>query len=108
MDNTAFPGIVGWSENNGPNVSNLKSAEKNVKMLKWIKVRQSTSATTSKSTTPTSSILHQETKNDETRNGTEGKIEEEEDSGMEKEDSVCNVKLSHLKKVCSFRYRSFC
>lgn len=68
-------------------------------MLKWIKVRQNASATTSKSTTSTSAI-RQETKNDGTRNETEVKIEEEEDSGMEREDSVCNVELSDLKKVC--------
>jgi len=73
-------------------------------MLKWIKVRQNTSATTSKSAIPASSILHQETKNDDgARNETEAKIEEEEDSGMEREDSVCNVDLSDLKRVCFYR-----
>lgn len=72
-------------------------------MLKWIKVRQNTSATTqSKSTAPTLSIQRQETKNDGRKNEAEVKIEEEEDSGMEKEDSVCNVELSDLKKVCFY------
>lgn len=63
-----------------------------MKMLKWIKVRQNTSAT------PTSCVSHQQIKDNETR--VEVKIKEEgEDSGMEKEDSVCNVELSDLKKV---------
>jgi len=72
-------------------------------MLKWIKVRQNASVTTSKTNTPASSILHQETKNDDAaRNETETKTEEEEDSGMEREDSVCNVDLNDLKKVCFY------
>jgi len=67
-------------------------------MLKWIKVRQNVSTTTSTSTS-TPPLPHQEIKNDETRVKIEDKIEEEEeDSGMEKEDSVCN-ELSDLKKV---------
>lgn len=68
-------------------------------MLKWIRVRQNASATTPKSTAPMSSVLHEETKSDGTTSETEVKIEEEEDSGMEREDSVCNVELSDLKKV---------
>lgn len=70
---------------------------KDVKMLKWIKVRQNASAATSVSTPATSSLIsHQEIKNNETR----VKIKEEgEDSGMEKEDSVCNIELTDLKKV---------
>lgn len=72
-------------------------------MLKWIKVRQNTSATTSASTTPTLSVSHREVKKDEkkeTRVEAEVKKEEEgEDSGMEREDSVCNIELSELKKV---------
>lgn len=68
-------------------------------MLKWIKVRQSASATTSTSTA-TPPVSNHEIKNDETRVKIEGKIKEEgEDSGMEKEDSVCNIELSDLKKV---------
>jgi len=71
-------------------------------MLKWIKVRQNVSATTSVPTTAPSSPAksHQETKNDEKRIKIENKIKEEgEDSGMEKEDSVYNIELSDLKKV---------
>lgn len=71
-------------------------------MLKWIKVRQNASTTTSTSTS-TPPLPHQEIKNDETRVKIEDKIEEEEeDSGMEKEDSVCNIELSDLKKVCLY------
>lgn len=83
-------------------VFNLSVRAEDVKMLKWIKVRQNASATTSVSTTvpPTSPTSHQEVKNDEARVKIEDKIEEEEeDSGMEKEDSVCNIELSDLKKV---------
>lgn len=69
-------------------------------MLKWIKVRQNASATTSASTTPTLPGSHREVKDDETRVEAEVKKEEEgEDSGMEREDSVCNIELSDLKKV---------
>lgn len=65
-----------------------------------MKVRQNASTTTSTSTTTLSSLRpHQEIKNDETRVKIEDKIEEEEDSGMEKEDSVCNIELTNLKKV---------
>lgn len=73
-------------------------------MLKWIKVRQNASTMTSTSTTiPPSPTPHQEIKNDETRVKIEDKIEEEEeDSGMEREDSVCNIELSDLKKVCLY------
>lgn len=70
-------------------------------MLKWIKVRQSASATTSVSTTPTLSVSHREIKNNETKK-IEAKVkkeEEGEDSGMEREDSVCNIELNDLKKV---------
>jgi len=50
--------------------------------------------------TMASPISHQKIKIDETRVKIEDKIEEEaEDSGMEKEDSVCNIELSDLKKV---------
>jgi len=49
--------------------------------------------------TTASPISHQEIKTDETRDKIENKTEEEaEDSGMEKEDSVC-IELSDLKKV---------
>lgn len=69
-------------------------------MLKWIKVRQNTSATTSASTTPTLSGSHREAKDDETRVEAEVKKKEEgEDSGLEREDSICNIELSDLKKV---------
>lgn len=70
-------------------------------MLKWIKVRQNGSATISVPTTsPPSPKSHQEIKSDETRVKMEDKIKEEgEDSGMEKEDSVCNIELNDLKKV---------
>jgi len=71
-------------------------------MLKWIKVRQNVSTTTSMPTTVPSSPAksHQEIKNDEKRIKVEDKIKEEgEDSGMEKEDSVYNIDLSDLKKV---------
>lgn len=65
-------------------------------MLKWMKVRQSASVTT-----PASSVPRKEVRNDETGVETEvkGKEEEEEDSGMEREDSVSNIELSDLKKV---------
>lgn len=67
-------------------------------MLKWIKVRQNASATTSASSKL--SVSHREVKKNETRVEAEVKKEEEaEDSGMEKEDSVCNIELSDLKKV---------
>lgn len=73
-------------------------------MLKWMKVRQSSSATgTSTPKTPISSALRQEVKIDEAK--TEAEVdakEEEEDSGMEREDTVSNSELSDLKKVKSF------
>jgi len=49
--------------------------------------------------TAASPVSHQKIKIDETKAKIENKIEEEEDSGMEKEDSVCNIELSDLKKV---------
>ncbi|KAG5313217.1 UBP54 hydrolase, partial [Pseudoatta argentina] len=69
-------------------------------MLKWIKVRQNVSTTTSMPTTASSPAKsHQEIKNDEKRIKIEDKIKDEgEDSGMEKEDSVYNIELSDLKK----------
>lgn len=68
-------------------------------MLKWIKVRQNTSATTSVSATTTLSVSR-EIKNNGTKVEAKVKKEEEaEDSGMEKEDSVCNIELNDLKKV---------
>lgn len=70
-------------------------------MLKWIKVRQNTSATTSVSAT-TSLSVSREIKNNGHGTKVEAKVkkeEEAEDSGMEREDSVCNVELNDLKKV---------
>lgn len=70
-------------------------------MLKWIKVRQNVSTTTSTSTTnPPSLVVCQEMRNDEAKVKIEDKVKEEgEDSGMEKEDSICNIELTNLKKV---------
>lgn len=70
-------------------------------MLKWIRVRQSTSVTTSVSTTTTTTLsVSREVKNNGTKVEAKVKKEEEgEDSGMEKEDSVCNIELNDLKKV---------
>lgn len=71
-------------------------------MLKWIKVRQSAATSASSvSTTPTLSVSHREIKNNETKKvaAKVKKEEEAEDSGMEREDSVCNIELNDLKKV---------
>ncbi|KYM95242.1 Inactive ubiquitin carboxyl-terminal hydrolase 54 [Cyphomyrmex costatus] len=77
-------------------------------MLKWIKVRQNVSATTSMPTMappPSPTIPHQEIKNDEKRIKIEDKIKEEgEDSGMEKEDSVYNIELNDLKKYNEYLF----
>ncbi|KYN12776.1 Inactive ubiquitin carboxyl-terminal hydrolase 53 [Trachymyrmex cornetzi] len=76
-------------------------------MLKWIKVRQNVSATTSMPTTapPSPAKSHQEIKSDEKRIKIEDKIKEEgEDSGMEKEDSVYNIELSDLKKYNEYLF----
>ena len=74
-------------------------------MLKWIRVRQNASATTSASTSPILSVSRRKIRNDETKIETKVKREEEgEDSGMEKEDSVCNIELSDLKKVRFCRF----
>lgn len=82
-------------------VLNFERAE-GVKMLKWIKVRQNASTTTTTSATIRPSP-RQEIRNDGAGVKIGDKIEEEgEDSGMEKEDSVCNVELSDLKKVRLF------
>lgn len=62
---------------------NIFAKGKRIKMLKWIKVRQDSSSTISKS-------------NDET--DVEPVKEEEDDSGMEREDSPA-IDLSLLKKV---------
>lgn len=79
-------------------VPNSERAE-GVKMLKWIKVRQNASTTP---TSPGSQEIRRS--QDETRVKTGDKVKEEgEDSGMEKEDSVCNVELSDLKKVRFYR-----
>lgn len=86
----------------GINIFGLQRV-KNLKMLKWMKVRQSASATTPKLLPSTSalSVSHQGTKDDGTKVEAEIKIkEEEEDSGMEREDSVSNIELNDLKKVC--------
>lgn len=76
-------------------------------MLKWMKVRQSASATTTTtlvSKTPVSVALRQETQeNDEATTEAEvDAMEEGEDSGMEREDTVSNNELSDLKKVRFF------
>lgn len=92
--------IIVCNKNDEIYASNFERT-KDVKMLKWIKVRQNASAATSVSTpAPSSLISQQEIKNNETRVKIEDKIKEEgEDSGMEKEDSVCNIELTDLKKV---------
>lgn len=62
-------------------------------MLKWIKVRQDTSAT------PTP--LDREKKDEVAKVEVEQVTgEEEEDSGMEREDTPCNIELNDLRKVC--------
>lgn len=68
-------------------------------MLKWMKVRQSSSSATA-SMPRTSISAAQDIKVDETKTKAEvGNKEEEEDSGMEREDTVSNNELSDLKKV---------
>lgn len=64
-------------------------------MLKWMKVRQNASAMT-----PTSSVLRREAKGEEVKieRAVRSK-EEEEDSGMEREDTVTSNRLEDLKKV---------
>lgn len=62
-------------------------------MLKWIKVRQTASTATSTSTTPTTTLStshRKKVKDDEAGVKVEVK-KEEEDSGMEREDTVCNI-----------------
>ena len=102
-----------WHENNKLAVlCNFERAE-DTKMLKWIKVRQN-APVMSASTTSASRAYHQQMKDNETRIEAKVKIKEEgEDSGMEKEDSVCNVELSDLRlltvtfRVCSCLLTSF-
>lgn len=63
-------------------------------MLKWIKVRQDASATST-------SLDHE--KKDEVVAKVEveeAAKEEEEDSGMEREDTPSNIELNDLRKVC--------
>lgn len=66
-------------------------------MLKWIKVRQDASAT------PTPPPLDHEKKDDAVAKVEveEAAREEEEDSGMEREDTPCNIELNDLRNVCS-------
>lgn len=63
-------------------------------MLKWIKVRQDASAT------PTT--LNHEKKDEMVAKVEveEAAKEEEEDSGMEREDTPSNIELNDLRKVC--------
>ena len=62
-------------------------------MLKWIKVRQDASANTS---TPLDHGKKDEVAKVE---AVEAAIEDEEDSGMEREDTPSNIELNHLRKV---------
>lgn len=89
--------------NKNDDISDFERAE-GVKMLKWIKVRQNASTTTTATSATTPPSPGQEIRNDEARVRAGDKIEEEgEDSGMEKEDSVCNVEPGDLKKVRFYR-----
>ncbi|XP_014469075.1 PREDICTED: protein split ends isoform X2 [Dinoponera quadriceps] len=68
-------------------------------MLKWMKVRQNAASTAVPKTPTPAVVVHREIKADEARPEAEvdGR-EEEEDSGMEREDTVANNELSDLKK----------
>lgn len=64
-------------------------------MLKWIKVRQDAS------TTPTTTLSHEKKDEMVAKVEVEEAVkEEEEDSGMEREDTPSNIELNDLRKVC--------
>lgn len=64
-------------------------------MLKWIKVRQDASATS------TTTLNHEKKDEMVAKVEIEEAVkEEEEDSGMEREDTPSNIELNDLRKVC--------
>lgn len=64
-------------------------------MLKWIKVRQDASAT------PTTTLSYEKKDEMVAKVEVEEAVkEEEEDSGMEREDTPSNIELNDLRKVC--------